>query len=100
MPFAGSQIASGAQTMPAVASSTTTSLSFPQLTRSVLSQTKMPLDPVRCAASHVVCSDVRSPAANDKPPPRSGLRTNPPSRYPDLFLLCTTSCQLRPRRRE
>jgi hypothetical protein len=59
MPFAGSQIASGAHTMPAVASSTTTSLSFPQLIRSVLSQTKIPLEPVRCAASHVVCPSVR-----------------------------------------
>jgi hypothetical protein len=59
MPFSGSQMASGAQTMPAVASSTTTSLSFPQLMRSVLSQTKIPLEPVRCAASHDVCPLVR-----------------------------------------
>lgn len=55
VPLAGSQIASGAQTMPAVASSTTTNLSLTQFMRSVLSHMKMPLDPVRCAASHVVC---------------------------------------------
>lgn len=68
MPFAGSQIASGAQTMPAVASSTTTSLSFPQLTKSVLSHTKIPLEPVRCAASHVVCPSVRMLMKRDRIP--------------------------------
>ena len=76
IPFAGSQIASGAQTMPAVASSTVTSLSFPQLMRSVLSQTKIPLDPVRCAASHDVYSAVRT-TMNHKPRPWF----NPPSQY-------------------
>jgi len=53
--LSGSQMASGAHTMPAVASSTTTRRSFTQLTRSVLSQTKMPLEPVRTAAFQLVC---------------------------------------------
>ena len=56
--FSGSQIASGAHTMPAVASSTMTRRSFTQLTRSELSQTKIPLEPVRTAAFQLVCSHV------------------------------------------
>lgn len=63
VPFAGSQIASGAHTMPAVESSTVTSLSLTQFTRSLLSQTNIPLEPVRCAASQEVCDrDELSPA--------------------------------------
>lgn len=53
-PLAASHMASGAHTMPALEFSTTTSLSLLQLTRSVLSQTKMPLDPCLWAASQVV----------------------------------------------
>lgn len=50
----GSQMASGAQTMPAVSSSTMTNRSLVQLRRSVLSQTKMPREPVLCEADQDV----------------------------------------------
>jgi hypothetical protein len=45
--------------MPAVESSTTASLSLPQSIKFVLSQTKIPLAPVLCAASHDVGPDAR-----------------------------------------
>jgi hypothetical protein len=83
VPFVGSQMASGAQTMPAEASSTVTSLSLVQLTRSVLSQTKIPREPFRWATSHVVASMLRSvptmyhffPASAPPPLTIAGSRT-------------------------